>query len=555
MKASLSIVGLAAAAARLAVAAPHRSINGRDNTVATVNLDYEVHQGNLNVTGGYYIFDNIPYAQQPVNELRFAKPQPITATSSTLNVGGGGDLQCIQSYPQWIIDLQARSNGISSELMAQVLYNQAGQTEECLLLNVYVPQKIFAKGDRAKASVLVWIHGGGFTFGSKTSVGNPAGIIARAGLDDDKGGIIFVSINYRLGLFGWLAGSDVTPNLGLYDQRAALDWVQKYISRFGGDPARVTIMGESAGGSSITHHITAYGGGDKLPFRAAIPQSPAFQFNIDTDATYKKTLAQATTESQQSVSSVAGLKSLTTDQLKSVNQKVTQAAIYGGFNFGVSVDGTYVPELPQVLFAKGKFNKGLDLLIAHMPITSEAAPFVPPTIATAADLRTYAEQSLATSSSAVIDELLTDVYPDVMDGTYPWTTQFGRAVVIATELNFACVARYISTAYNGHTHSYIFAYPPAYHAGDVKYEFYNGDASTVVDGVPINPQIAYNLQDTLVRFARKGDPTVSGLPKFERYGKEGNVLHFSDKGVVAAIDDLKNPRCDWIQKALVDGRL
>lgn len=192
-------------------------------------------------------------------------------------------------------------------------------------------------------------------------MGNPSGIIARAGLDNDEG-VIFVSINYRLGLFGWLAGAeDATANLGLLDQRAALDWVQKYIKRFGGSPDRVTIMGESAGGSSITHHITAYGGDDSLPFQAAIPQSPAFQFNIPIEASYKLTMSEATSESQKTVSNVAELKSLTTAQLKSVNQKVTQAAAYGAFNYGVSVDGDYVPELPQVLFAQGRFNKKLNV--------------------------------------------------------------------------------------------------------------------------------------------------------------------------------------------------
>lgn len=192
-------------------------------------------------------------------------------------------------------------------------------------------------------------------------MGNPSGIIARAGLDNDEG-VIFVSINYRLGLFGWLAGAeDATANLGLFDQRAALDWVQKYIKRFGGSPDRVTIMGESAGGSSITHHITAYGGDDNLPFQAAIPQSPAFQFNIPVEASYKLTMSEATSESQKAVSNVAELKSLTTAQLKSVNQKVTQAAAYGAFNYGVSVDGDYVPELPQVLFAQGRFNKKLNV--------------------------------------------------------------------------------------------------------------------------------------------------------------------------------------------------
>lgn len=104
----------------------------------------------VQATGGYYLFNNVPYAQQPINELRFAKPQPITVTSTTVNAGNGGDIQCIQSFPQWIIDLQAQGNGISSETMASILYNQPLQTEECLLLNVYVPSKILAKGAAAK---------------------------------------------------------------------------------------------------------------------------------------------------------------------------------------------------------------------------------------------------------------------------------------------------------------------------------------------------------------------------------------------------------------------
>lgn len=82
------------------------------------------------------------------------------------------------------------------------------------------------------APVLVWIHGGGFTSGSKTSAGNPAGIISRSKIENDDG-IIFVSINYRLGLFGWLGAGGITPNLGLHDQRVALEWVQKYIGLFG----------------------------------------------------------------------------------------------------------------------------------------------------------------------------------------------------------------------------------------------------------------------------------------------------------------------------------
>ncbi|KKY14853.1 putative carboxylesterase family protein [Diplodia seriata] len=106
--------------------------------------------------------------------------------------------------------------------------------------------------------------------GSKNSAGNPAGLIRRShrshrGNDNDDG-IIFVSINYRLGAFGFLSTppprpNDITPNAALHDQRLALRWVQSHIHLFGGDRARVTAMGESAGAGAIAHHITAYGGG------------------------------------------------------------------------------------------------------------------------------------------------------------------------------------------------------------------------------------------------------------------------------------------------------
>jgi carboxylesterase type B len=95
-------------------------------------------------------------------------------------------------------------------------------------------------------------------------------------------GVIFVALNYRLGALGWLAGPTLqaaggVSNAGLYDQRLALEWVQKYIHLFGGDPDRVTVLGVSAGVGSILHQITAYGGQEPVPFAQAIPQSPGFQ--------------------------------------------------------------------------------------------------------------------------------------------------------------------------------------------------------------------------------------------------------------------------------------
>lgn len=129
------------------------------------------------------------------------------------------------------------------------------------------------------------MHGGGFVKGDKTGDSNVL-IEPSAVLQQSNDTLIFVSINYRLGAFGWLAGplfenSGGLPNNGLYDQRLAMGWVQQYIHLFGGDKSRVTVAGESAGAGSIVHHLTAFGGqGDALPFTQAVTQSPAFQSNL-----------------------------------------------------------------------------------------------------------------------------------------------------------------------------------------------------------------------------------------------------------------------------------
>ncbi|KAI1411957.1 alpha/beta-hydrolase [Hypoxylon sp. FL1857] len=532
----------------------------RQSDLPTVDLGYEIHQGSINSTGNYYVFSNIPYAQQPVGELRFQKPVAISGKGSGFNNGTSDRdvVICPQAYPQWVINLMAERGGVDNETMADRLNNQPGQTEACLVLDVYVPANSFSQGAVAKAPVVAWIHGGGFTFGSKTAFGSPAGLIARS-QRNGRDGNIFVSINYRLGMFGWLAGEDVTPNLGLYDQRLALEWVKQYISLFGGSPDRVTAMGESAGASSIVHHITAYGGAASAPFQSAIPQSPAFQFNIDLAAGYNKTLTEASRQVGTPVNGVDALRGLSANTLISINQATVTSADIGTFGFGPGRDGTYVPDIPQVLLYEGKFDRGVNLLISHT--TNESVPFLPPGILTADDVRSYAQSSLPEASATTIDTLLTDpaLYPNILDGNYPWTTQFGRAARLSSDIAFACTARYLSVARGNATYDYVFAYPPAWHATDVAYVFFNGDTSTPDDGYPVDAELAWQLQDYIVGFVGAGDPnaggTGTGPVPFPVYGSEGRVLELGYEGFRLAVDDLKGERCDWIQRAMVDGRL
>ncbi|KAH6653956.1 Alpha/Beta hydrolase protein [Truncatella angustata] len=518
----------------------------------TVDLGYEIHAGTLNETGNYYTFSNIPYAQQPVGEYRFNKPVAISGTSSDINDGSTTGTECMQAYPEWILELQAAAYGVDTATVAAILYAQAAQTESCLLLDVYVPVDVFENG--LEAPVLFWIHGGGFTYGSKTGSGDPAGLIARSKLDGSDG-VIVVSINYRLGLFGWLAGEGVTANLGLFDQRMALEWAQTYISRFGGSSEKVTVMGESAGAASILHHITSYGGAEDVPFQAAIPQSPAFEFIV----------GNATNTSSAQVSSIstnfdAFVNALETFEdsaisaaLKYINQAVVVQASAGRFNYGPVVDGDYVPEHPQVLLAQGSFDTSLTVMNSHT--SNESVPFVPTTIATEGDVRSYIESALSAASSDTIDYILTTLYPAVFDGTHSYWSEFGRAVQMNTDFYFACSSNFLAKAYNAETHNYIFAYPPGYHAEDVSYVFFNGDTTTLDDGLPVNATLAYYLQDYIVQFAKTFDPNSDSLPEFPAYGSEGHVLAFTGAGLVVEVDDMKNERCDWIQKAMVDGLL
>lgn len=176
---------------------------------------------------GYHAFLGIPYAAPPVGPRRWARPAPPSPWEGTLDARSAPP-RCAQ-----------RSMGLP--LSSQ---------EDCLYLNVHAPEP-----RPAGAPVMVWIHGGSFTFGEglQTDGGTAGDALAR------RLGVVVVSMNYRLGPFGFFAPPDdeQTGNLGLADQAAALRWVQANIAAFGGDPDNVTIFGESAGGMSVCAQLVS----------------------------------------------------------------------------------------------------------------------------------------------------------------------------------------------------------------------------------------------------------------------------------------------------------
>jgi carboxylesterase type B len=158
------------------------------------------------------------------------------------------------------------------------------ETEDCLFLDVFSPKTALEKaGNTYGAPVLVYIHGGGYASGSKADFVT-ASMLQRAASTGPP--MVLVSLNYRLGALGWLNSPDVqengVANVGLHDQRFALDWIQKNIHLFGGDPEKVTVWGGSAGGGSIVHQITV-----RITVRTFPPASANFDNRPTVDVTKK----------------------------------------------------------------------------------------------------------------------------------------------------------------------------------------------------------------------------------------------------------------------------
>lgn len=186
--------------------------------------------------------------------------------------------------------------------------------------------------------------------------------------------------------------------------------------------------------------------------------------------------------------------------------------------------------------------------------SNESIPFTPTSVYTDALFTAYVKASLPNIAPAALQELITVIYPPVYDGTHGYWSEFGRLAQLEADFFFACSTNYLATAYGNATYNYIFAYPPGYHGEDVPYTFFNGDTSSIDDGLPVNPALAIPLQDYLMSFVKTGNPNYVGSTQtFPAYGTAGAVLEFTYFGLTTGVDDMKNSRCAWLQQSLVAG--
>ncbi|KAJ9259629.1 hypothetical protein DTO212C5_8583 [Paecilomyces variotii] len=512
-----------------------------------VDLGYTLHNSTVvNAIDGfaYLNFSNIRYAAAPTGAQRFQLPQPPKVDRSVQN--GLLDVICPQAQPSWMdiaIDVLSGETITGTDwgnfTASDITPVDPRTSEDCLFLDLLVPETTFSNKDTENTTpVLLFIHGGGFVQGSKTAYGYGDGLLESDFLKNHRD-IIYISINYRLGFFGWLAGSeDVTPNLGLFDQRFALQWVRQYIHLFGGDPDNVTIMGESAGGGSIMNHITAYGGEDpeKL-FSKAIVQSP---YSIYTPNVTQNELFQSVI-STANVTSVNGLRELSSESLQTVNALVVgNARPYGTFAFGPVVDGSFVIDLPSRLLANGKFTTAVKIMTGHN--SDEGVLFASPYIKTNHDYESYVK-ALFQLSPAQICTVSEQLYPAQFDGSLGYTNQFDRVSLTLAEATIVCNARYLDDSFN-ESYAYEFAVPPAFHSADLSYTFYDS-----MSGGGVNVSLAELMQAYFTEFSSTGSPDGPGLPAFPT-DANWTVQDFNSTDFGPMKDPALARRCAWWQVAL-----
>jgi para-nitrobenzyl esterase len=460
--------------------------------VAAPSMIIETSQGTLigaaaQAEPSINVFKGIPYAVPPVGNRRWKPPEAAA--------GWAGERLATEFAPDCMQSVYAEDS---------FYYRPARITsEDCLYLNVWTPT---AAGE--KLPVIVWIHGGALTRGS-------AAIDFYDGSKLAMKGAVVVSLNYRLGVFGFFAHPDLIAesahgaagNYGVLDQIQGLHWVREHIAAFGGDPDNVTIFGQSAGAWSVS--VLSASPLAKGLFHKAIGDSGGRldrRPELATAASAGEDLARAI-----GVTALADLRDMSADALLAASQKA-------GFLTHDIVDGWVLTEQPYETFAAGKHNRVPVLLGFNTDesTTLNAAALVPP------NERVY-KTNVRRLYSDLTDEYLS-IYP--AENMYQSTLEAFRDYWFGWQaIAWAQMAR----AAGDDAYVYRFGHSPpgpqrqelgAYHAAELAFVFNNvylfGSEAT-----PVDIALADAMSSFWVAFARSGVPAVNGQPAWPVFTREG----------------------------------
>ncbi|KAL6701646.1 lipase [Trichoderma pleuroticola] len=407
-----TLTGLLLAVAQLAVAGG-----------PSVTLRYSTVVGSS--SNGIDSFRGIPFAQPPVGSLRLKPPQPITSSLGVVQATTTTPKACPQFSSQFI------PSGLPPALLniiTNITNVVQNQDEDCLTLNVQRPS---SASSGSKLPVVFFIYGGAFESGATQGVDSTNLITASIASGTP---IIYVAANYRLGGFGFLAGkellNDGSTNLGLLDQRLALQWVADNIEQFGGDPDKVTLWGFSAGSISVFDQTALFGGNHsyhgKPLFRAALMESGSILPAEPANSTKAQIIYDQVVDSagcSTSKDTLACLRSLDFNTFLLATESVPISSSYNSIalSYLPRPDGTVLLDSPEILASRGQFAK-VPLLLGDQEDEGTLFSVYQLNLTSTQDLEEYLGSLYFQQATASQVQDLVATYPDDPSAGSPFRT-------------------------------------------------------------------------------------------------------------------------------------
>ncbi len=477
---------------------------------------------------GLQIFKGIPYADPPIGALRFSPPiqrEPWDGVRDAMEFG------------------PYASQGYS--VLQDLLGKPKPQSEaDCLTLNVWTPAL-----DAKKRPVMVWIHGGAFITGGSAMPLYDGAALAK------RGNVVVVTLNYRLGAFGFLYIPEKTANVGLFDQIAALKWVKNNIEAFGGDPNNVTVFGESAGGMSIICLLAMPAA--KGLFNHVIVQSGPISFDSRPGKKYTDRLMA---DLGIKTGDIDALREVPVRKILKIQTKLTNSIKLTEFlQFSPRLDGNTLPN-PLKAIRAGSASE-IDVIIGTNQDEIKLYSIIDP------EASKFKGEDLHETASKIMkffgyDEARTKqlihAYEEAREGRYS-TAPYEIMYAMGTDLVFRVPATRLAEAQYMHqpnTYNYLFTWPsPAFkgrlgscHAVEIAFVFSTLDTQFMDEMCGTGPEandLSEKMMDTWISFARSGNPNHEGIPKWPPYDAENRATMLMGKEFKAVKGFLEKERKAW----------
>jgi para-nitrobenzyl esterase len=478
----------------------------------------KVHGKTIN-DGKVKAFLGLPYAAPPVGDLRWKAPQPPAKWKGERDATGFG-AHCAQNH-----------------VFDDMVFQDAGPSEDCLFLNVYAPAGANAK---SKLPVMFWIHGGGYAGGASSEPRHNGDFLPTKG-------VVLVTINYRLGVFGFLATADLAKeangaagNYGLLDMVAALQWVKTNIGKFGGDPGNVTIFGESAGSFAVST-LMASPAAQGLFHKVIGESGAAFSDVMPTDALEAREKKDADWVASLGVASLQELRALPAAKILEGVKKKGQAG------FPPVIDGRLLVEPVAATYAAGRQ--------AHVPLLAgwnrDEGTFL------ANGMTAEKWKAMAAGLFKERAEEFLKLYPGETDAQAARSAaDYGGDAFIAFSTWKWIEAHKQTGGSPVYRYHLELAAPPskfhpgsfAFHSDDIEYVFGTLDTRPGAVWRPEDRTLSEQMMSYWTNFARSGDPNGAGLPEWPRCAKDDELIHL-DSAITSGPDALR-PRYEFLIKGM-----